>query len=118
MLVSAFLVRKLSSAKIRILAAILLVMLIIAAPLVAKLVDGSVQDYSHVLELMSAKIQFLGKMPQDPNQLSLPWNLSLSRRRTNEKEKRSQSPLKKNRKISFHCDKQQELENIALLKVH
>jgi hypothetical protein len=70
MLVSAFLVRKFSSAKIRILAAVLLVTLLIAAPLVARLVDGSGQDYSHVLELMSAKIQFLGKMPQDPNQIS------------------------------------------------
>ncbi|MGB2907925.1 MAG: hypothetical protein WBB73_12535 [Candidatus Aminicenantaceae bacterium] len=70
LLVSALLARKLSSAKLRILYAGLLLTLLVAAPLTAGFLDSRVQDYAHVFELMSAKIRFLGKIPQDPNQLS------------------------------------------------
>ena len=70
MLAVAVLAKKLSAAKVRMLAAGLLAILFIASPLVAGFLNIGVQDYSHVFELMSAKIRFLGKLPQDPTKIS------------------------------------------------
>jgi len=57
---------RMSSARARLAAPILLVALV----LVTRLVDGGQGDYSHVVELMTSKVLNAGALPTDPSELS------------------------------------------------
>jgi len=59
-----------SSIRTRIVGVVMLPVMFMTSLLASRHLGGGLGDYSHVFELLKAKIQFLGKMPQDPSKIS------------------------------------------------